>query len=362
MRALIIDDLRRKGGGQTYARATAKVLEQIGYDTYFLTNVSSGPSQFQKVAYQVSYSFVENSNAISDLFKILRLRRQLQKVNTKEFDITINNHPNVFIKRGDINILHGFSFLDQWVDENGNIISPLPPKFLKLLNLYNVYNQSFFSPNSSYTKEISSKLFQSLGLEVTIGEVLYPPIPVRENNLEQKKNQVLLLGRISPYKGIEEAVSAASHGLFKMTIAGYVNQGDEAFVERLKKRVGQNVRIMTNINEDEKDRLMRETSTILSLNKKEHFGIAIAEGMSFGCVPVVPRFGGQWVDIAEKGKYGMGYATLDDLEDTILKSFDYGLDERKKIVRSINRFSLKEFEKKLRETMAKVNASRSLLV
>ena len=79
MKALVIDDLRRKGGGQTYALLLAKVLEQIGYETYFLTNVDPGSSQFQKVAYQVSYNFMENSSAISDLFKIIRLRRQLRK-------------------------------------------------------------------------------------------------------------------------------------------------------------------------------------------------------------------------------------------------------------------------------------------
>lgn len=359
MKALVIDDLRRKGGGQTYALLLAKVLEQIGYETYFLTNVDPGSSQFQKVAYQVSYNFMENSSAISDLFKIIRLRRQLRNLDIEKFDITVNNHPNVFIKRGKINILHGFSFLDPWIDENGKLMNPLPQKFLRLLNLYGVYDQSFFSPNSSYTKEISTKLFPSLGLDAVIGEVMYPPIPYREPNLSEKKNQVLLLGRISPNKGIEEAVQTASQGSFKMIIAGYVNQGDEAFVGRLKKRVDQNVQIMINISEDEKDRLMRESSTILSLNKKEHFGMAIAEGMNFGCVPVVPRSGGQWVDIVEKGKYGIGYDSPNDLEDIILKSFNYDLDERKKIMRSIYRFSLQVFEKKLRETLVKVNASRS---
>ena len=97
----------------------------------------------------------------------------------------------------------------------------------------------------------------------------------------------------------------------------------------------------------------------MSLNKKEHFGIAIAEGMNFGCVPVVPENGGQWIDIVDKGKYGIGFVEVYELRNAILKSFEYGVNERNKIMRSVDRFSFEVFETRLKETLSKINAIRN---
>jgi len=49
----------------------------------------------------------------------------------------------------------------------------------------------------------------------------------------------------------------------------------------------------------------------------EHFGITITEAMSSGCVPIVPKVGGCWTDIACEGKYGFGFSTVDELKQQI---------------------------------------------
>ena len=96
LRAIVIDDLKRRGGGQSYAKVTGEVLKKMGYDTYFLTNVDYVDERIGKIAYRVGYDFRENSSNFTNFFKIVKLRQQLKRIDIEKFDISINNHPNVF--------------------------------------------------------------------------------------------------------------------------------------------------------------------------------------------------------------------------------------------------------------------------
>lgn len=359
MKAIVIDDLKRHGGGQMYGLTLANTLERIGYDTYFLTNVEESEIIGNKVAFEVDYEFVEGESKVMDFLKIIRLKRQLLRTDLKDFALTINNHPNVFLMRSDLNVLHGFSFLDPWLDENGELITKFPSIVFRLSRLYKSYEGSLFVPNSKYTELISARLFKMLDLEARMSEVLYPPVRSRKIDAFEKKDQVIVFGRISEHKGIEEVINIAKENSIKIVIAGFVNKGDEKFVERLRKTAGASMEVRTNLSEEEKEKLYLESSTILSLNKKEHFGMAVAEAMSYGCVPIVPKSGGQWTDILENGKYGLGYTDFSEIGALATESLNHDTTERKRIANSIERFSISTFEKTLRRITDYVTASRT---
>ncbi len=46
----------------------------------------------------------------------------------------------------------------------------------------------------------------------------------------------------------------------------------------------------------------------------DHFGISVVEAMASGCVPVVHRSGGPWLDIlgGQQGEYGFGYDSAEE--------------------------------------------------
>lgn len=356
MKAIVIDDFRRQGGGQVYGLALADALENIGYDTYFLTNTDEPGGRRRKIAFNVNYEFVENESKLMDLFKIINLKKQLSKIDLKGFDLSVNNHPNLFIMKSDLNVLHGFSFLDQWIDEDGNIVKSIPPAVIRLVHLYSQYEGALFLPNSKYTYLISRKLFKYLDMEVTLGNILYPPVFYKEFPYAEKKDQVLLFGRINRDKRVEDAIEIANEGSFKLIIAGYLNRGDEPYILKLKKKAEKGIEIIPNVTNKQKEALMMESSTIMSLNRKENFGISIAEGMNLGCIPIVPKSGGPWLDILEEGRYGLGFSKKEEVGELVRRSFLYGSTDRYRIARSVERFSMSSFSSELKKIVDDVTS------
>ncbi|MEM3192196.1 MAG: glycosyltransferase family 4 protein [Candidatus Parvarchaeota archaeon] len=360
MKSLIIQDMKRLGGGRRSAFIFADVLRGLGYETYFVTNVDDINGDKNRVAIRVNYEFVENASMFSNLRKILKLKKQLSKIDIRGFDFSLNHHPNVFIKKGTVNILHGFSFLDPWIDESGNFLNHIAPRAIKAVGLYKEYESSLFIPNSLYTKNIARMLLPEIGIEGEIGDVLHPPILYENFHPQEKKRQVIVVGRINWSKGMEDVLNIASRVGVKFIIAGFVNPGDEEYVKKLQSKAGKNVEIRKNISEDEKKELMIESSTILSVNRKENFGISTAEAMNYGCVPIVPKSGGQWIDIVDEGRYGFGFNDEDEIDELILRSFELGVNDRERIAKSIARFSMDVFISKLRDIVNRSTSNRTL--
>jgi glycosyltransferase involved in cell wall biosynthesis len=41
--------------------------------------------------------------------------------------------------------------------------------------------------------------------------------------------------------------------------------------------------------------------------------VAVVEAMAAGLIPIVHKSGGPWIDIVERGKYGRGFNSVDEL-------------------------------------------------
>ncbi|MEM1606404.1 MAG: glycosyltransferase, partial [Fervidicoccaceae archaeon] len=65
----------------------------------------------------------------------------------------------------------------------------------------------------------------------------------------------------------------------------------------------------------------------------EHWGIAVAEAMARGLPPVVHKSGGTWTDLAEEGRYGLGYETAEEAVICLAKTLTErtGIDPREKV-------------------------------
>ena len=342
MKVLVIDEFSRVGGGQVLSKLLLDYFNQNYGETYLAVDREHTHIKYEHII-ETPYYFRENIKLPILYYYIAKTRKFLKNYVPSHFDFVFNNHPNMFLYKADINALHGFLFLDQIIDEYGNIKNKIIFNFIKKFGIYNLYNNANFFVNSNYTLKISNKLFPLLNIKPGIMKVIY--IPVNYNNkpdLSLKvKNLVVSIGRMDVRKNYETLFKiAAKLKTYKFIIAGALNNGDETYYNALIKNKPDNVEFRVNISEGDKIALLTKAAIYIHLNRQEHYGISILEAMSYGIIPVVPESGGPWEDIIEHGKYGYGFNSVDEAVEQI-KNIDF--DFVQTITDSMYRFSLKNF-------------------
>ena len=342
MKVLLIDEFSRIGGGQILSKLLLDYFNKNYGQTYLAVDREHTYMQYKNII-ETPYYFRENMKLTSLYYYVARTKKFLKQHIQNQFDLVFNNHPNMFLYKADINALHGFSFLDQIIDEYGNIKNKIIFNFIKKSGMYNLYNNANFFVNSNYTMQISRKLFPLLNIKPNLMKLVYIPVEyVDDIDLSMKdKNLVMSIGRIDIRKNYEVLLKIADKlKNYRFIIAGALNRGDEEYYRNLIKNKPDNVEIKPNIDESDKIVLLKKASIYIHLNRRENYGISILEAMAYGLVPVVPESGGPWEDIIEHGKYGYGFNTVDEAIEQI-KNIDF--DIVKTIKDSMERFSFKNF-------------------
>lgn len=149
--------------------------------------------------------------------------------------------------------------------------------------------------------------------------VLYPPISLPEVITTEKTDLIAVISAIQPNKRIGDILSAfAQTKKGRLSVIGRVYEG--WYYKKLIKMTNdldlQNrVEFVLTADDQMKTKILSRAKIILSASRFEPFGISIVEGMSLGCVPIVFRgnLSGPWVDICDKGRYGLGFQNAAEL-------------------------------------------------
>lgn len=344
--AIIMGEYSRQGGGIKFLHDVYHSMEnKYSMDLITDRRFRYSDMKFHSVI-NTSYDYYEGIPLYRLYPRVIRLRNELSDIVYRlSGDIVLNLHPNIFLYRGDVNYLHGFSFLDPIIDEYGNIKNRFLFLMVKYSGIFKIYNDARFLTHGKYTRDISMKMFPVLGIEPGRIDCITLPvsIPRVELNMD-RSNDVLIFGRINRNKGIDEAIHIASKmPETSFIIAGGVNRGDENYISSLERMNMSNVKFIVNPSEEEKINLFRKSSVYLHLNRKEHFGNTVAEAVWMGTIPVVPESGGPWVDIIEQGRYGFGYRDIDGAVDSIREALDADSSFRRDVYISGDRFSFPSF-------------------
>jgi glycosyltransferase involved in cell wall biosynthesis len=74
-----------------------------------------------------------------------------------------------------------------------------------------------------------------------------------------------------------------------------------------------NVELKPNLPRSQLRELLSKALFYLHPEFTEHFGIAVIEAMSAGCIPIVYRDGGAWHDAVSKVSEKLGYSNIGDV-------------------------------------------------
>ena len=158
--------------------------------------------------------------------------------------------------------------------------------------------------------------------------VLHPPVkigdfePYGRKPYEERDNVVVMIGRISPEKRIENAIDAIALSETKpvLRVIGGLIPTATSYKDSLEKRAkekGVKVEFYPNAPRDELIKLATSSKIFVHATVGEHFGIAVVEGMAAGCSVIVHRRGGPYEDITDYGNYGLSFDSVEELAEHI---------------------------------------------
>lgn len=81
-------------------------------------------------------------------------------------------------------------------------------------------------------------------------------------------------------------------------------------------------RVVTNATWREIHRVICSSRVLMSFKVDEHFGLATAEAVAIGIIPLVHMSGGKWTDTCANGKYCFGFTNMIDAYETAVKLVD----------------------------------------
>jgi glycosyltransferase involved in cell wall biosynthesis len=116
-------------------------------------------------------------------------------------------------------------------------------------------------------------------------------------------------------------------------------------VENITRRFGKYIQLLRSVPRDKVNEVLDKCRVFLHATINEHWGIAVAEAMARGLPVAVHRSGGAWTDLAEEGRYGLGYETAEEAKEAVAKLLTDRRTWRFFSQRSLERASKLTFER-----------------
>ena len=273
----------------------------------------------------------------------------------READMVINTHGDMVAAPCHITYVHypTFALLEQARDVRVKYRKNLfwrfyfAPYQIAQVRLWRFYmDRTVILTNSRFSKEV---IKERIGRDAV---VIYPPVDLKAFRPGRKEPLVLTVGRFTWEKRLDlvpriaELVPEA-----RFVVAGSTAIGSGDIIRRIKRYGAENVEVRTDISFDELRELYARAKIYLHLMAAEHFGISVVEGMASGCVPVVHKSGGPWLDITERGRYGFGFGSLGEAASLIrrlLADEELWTEYSGRAIRRAQLFSEEAFKKRFK--------------
>ena len=240
---------------------------------------------------------------------------------SEETDICINNYGEIMPFFAQVSIVHSVPMSS--ITENNYAIPSwglLRRVYLRIFRyLDEKHGSNIIITNSRYNAE---------KIKDRAVEIIHPPVQLPQITQVEKNGEVLTVSRLKLSKNLRKIAEIASTSpRNRLNLAGKTERGSERLINELRRF--KNIEVYTNPRRDTILKLMNECSIYLSTQTNEAFGMAIVEALSLGCIPLIYRDGGPWLDIFEEQEdIGLAYTNTDEainkikqiLEDEELRS------------------------------------------
>jgi glycosyltransferase involved in cell wall biosynthesis len=225
----------------------------------------------------------------------------------------------VYVNAIPLRLMHLFPAIQPKQGFQWKIYSRLYSMFLTLLG----DDAGKIVANSKFTQNVVERC---LGKRA---RVINPPVAsnkiIMRLNRRKRKNMVITISRFRSAKGLEIIPEIASYAKdCEFAVVGIVDKESKRCLKEISEeseRLGVQNRVQVFKNKSYSFTLaaLSTAKVFLHTQSTEAFGMSIVESMAAGCVPIVPRTGGPWIDILDRqeGQYGFSYKSSGEAADKI---------------------------------------------
>ncbi len=185
--------------------------------------------------------------------------------------------------------------------------------------VYEAYYRQYTDVKNQHFVFISKNQLKPLAF-LPNATVIYNGLPIQQFPLGKEKEDVLFfLGRITPAKGILDAITVSELSNIPLNIAARIDDIDREFYDRdVKHRIdGNHIRYIGEIGFSEKVEYLRKARCLLfPIQWEEPFGLVMVEALACG-TPVVAFRRGSVPEIIQNGVNGFVINTVEEMVEAV---------------------------------------------
>jgi glycosyltransferase involved in cell wall biosynthesis len=219
-----------------------------------------------------------------------------------------------------------------------------------------IFIQSMFLKKAKNKVILTNSSFSSGVIEQIYSlkpKVLYPPVNMEDFHSSLKKEELVVsVGRFDFSKRFEFLIRAfanVKNGECVIVGSAY-NSASLRYLKKLRQLINNlglshRATLIVNGPFNTLQDVLSKAKIYVHCAMFEHFGISVVEAMASGCVPIVHKSGGPYMDIIEYGKCGFSFGGVDELayninlllgDNKLCKHFSQKAVERSKLFNKEN--------------------------
>lgn len=159
---------------------------------------------------------------------------------------------------------------------------------------------------------------------------LYPEIKVHDFvSKQQRKKQIVVLGRIAQNKSIDESIRIFFDGTkknpnYRLVILGGATPDSLPYIGKLEtvsKELGidEKVTIIKDPSFETIKNKLSESEVLIDSQKGVSLTMTAIEAMASGCIVLAQKNGGTYQEVLQQGKYGYGFTTVENGGEALAK-------------------------------------------